>query len=98
MLLQNAPGLGCSGIREDSLQKLFGKSDWVPNRDSEGRQEETKDARLAAFRRQSPTLEQLQLFSKQFIQHHLALVSLSSLNFGCLGADLERHYGPFAPQ
>jgi hypothetical protein len=37
--------------------KLFGKSDWVANWDSEGRQEGTKEATLAAFRRQRTTLE-----------------------------------------
>src|SRR3954454_1841092 len=37
--------------------KLFGKSDWVSNWDSEGRQEGTKEARLATFRCQRTTLE-----------------------------------------
>jgi hypothetical protein len=39
------------------LPKLFEKSKWVPNRDSEGRQKGTKEARSAASCRQKRTIE-----------------------------------------
>src|SRR5829696_7546899 len=45
------------GVSRQSLEKLFGKSEWVPNRPSEGRQERTKEARSAASCRQKRTVE-----------------------------------------
>src|SRR5829696_1354386 len=56
------------GVSRQSLERLFGKSEWVPNRDSEGRQERTKEARSAASCRQNARARRLQLFSKQFLE------------------------------
>ena len=64
------PGFGVAHLRvipgysPECVEKLFGKSDWVSNRDSEGRQE---GVNLAA---KDPRLRSLQLFSQQFRRVH----------------------------
>ena len=51
-------GLLCNAVTypPNLVEKLFGKSQWVPNPGSEGRQKGTKNARSVAYCRQRYTI------------------------------------------